>query len=290
MKKLILIALSLLMLLWGCGKDTPAPTDAPIQETEEIVEVTGPEAVLDPEDMTEPLPTEMVLRLVRKTALTGSGEESWHEEYYYDDYGREKLTEEYMEGEVVCSTSVTHTESGRELLYSYPEGRTVTVLETLDEFGNLLSREFIEDGEVEYRTDYTYDDQGRLLSYTTVYTYEGSPLSCTYEYDDLGNQVMVYEYTGDQLMGQTQREFDDQGRKTKAVYTDMLSDWGYTYVYTWEGNTETAVQYDSDGTESRKTITAYDESGNILSQETWQGDVMVSRLEYNYEEIEIIVD
>ena len=289
MKKLIIFLLSLLILLCGCGKEE-MPTEPPVQETEEIIEVTGPEAILDPEDMTEPLPTEFVLRLVRKTALTGSGQESWHEEYHYDDYGREKLTEEYMEGAVICSTSVTYTDSGRELLYSYPEGRTVTVREELDEAGNLLSREFIEDGEVEYRTDYTYDDQGRLLSYTTVYTYEGSPLSCTYEYDDRGNQVMVYEYTGDELMGKTQREFDDQGRKTKAVYTDMLSDWGYTYVYTWEGTTETAVQYDSDGAESRKTITTYDESGNILVQETWQEDVMVSRLEYTYEEIEIIVD
>ena len=289
MKKITILLLSLVILLCGCGKEA-APTEPPLQETEEIVEVTGPEAILDPEDMTEPLPTETVLRLVRKTALTSSGSESWHEEYYYDDYGREKLTEEYMEGEVVCSTSITYTDSGRELLYSYPEGRTVTVLETLDEAGNLLSREFIEDGQVEYRTDYTYDEEGRLLSYTTVYTQEGSPLSCSYEYDDQGNQILVYEYTGDQLVGQTQREFDNQGRKVKAVYTDMLSDWGYTYVYTWEGSTETAVQYDSDGTESRKTITAYDESGNILSQETWQDGDMVSRLEYTYEEIEIIVD
>lgn len=289
MKKITLIALSLLILLCGCVREA-TPTEPPIQETEEIVEVTGPEAILDPEDMTEPVPTEMVLRLVRKTALTAGGNESWHQEYHYDDYGREKLTEEYMDGEVVCSTSVTYTESGRELLYTYPEGRTVTVLETWDGSGNLLTREFIEEGEVEYRTDYTYDEQGRLLSYTTVYTYEGSPLSCTYEYDDQGNQYLVYEYTGEELMGKTEREFDDQGRKVKAVYTDMLSDWGYTYVYTWEGNTETAIQYESDGTESRKTVTTYDESGNILTQETWQGDDMVSRVEYTYEEIEIIAE
>lgn len=301
MKKYLILTLTLLFLLCACGKQeqtTPAtePESEVIQTAPDTVpEATEPEVTEAPGQEAEgetqtPGKTGTAYRLVRMTALDESGNENWHQEYTYDDYGREKLTEQYTDGVITSSTTITYTDSGRELLYTYPEGRTMTVRETWDAQGNLVLWECIEDGAVEYYTEYTYNDQGWLLSYITVYTQEGSTMSCTYEYDDRGNQILVCEYTGDELMGKTQREFDENNRRTKAVYSDALSDWGFTYEYTWEGNTETAVQFDSDGAETMKTVTAYDETGNILSQETWQEGVMVSCTEYTYENIEIIAE
>lgn len=300
MKKILLIVLSLLFLLSGCGKveepAAPAPTEAEvIQTAPAATEAAVPGETESPAEEAEgetetPHKTGTAYRLVRMTALDGSGNESWHQEYFYDDYGREKLTQQYTDGEITSSTSVTYTDSGRELVYTYPEGRTMTVRETWDEQGNLILWECIEDGAVEYYMEYTYNDRGWLLSHTTVYTHEGSPLRCTYEYDDRGNQILVREYTGEELMGETRREYDENNRKTRAVYSDTHSDWGFTYEYTWSGSTETAVQLDSDGSQVMKTVTVYDETGNILSHETWQEGSLVSRTEYTYENIEIIAE
>ena len=301
MKKILFIVLSLLFLLCACSKQeqtTPATEpEAEVIQTApaDVTEATEPEATEaigeEAEGETQtPNKTGTAYRLVRMTVLDENGSESWHQEYFYDDHGREKRTEQYTDGVITSSTAVTYTDSGRELLYTYPEGRTMTVRETWDDQGNLTLWECIEDGAVEYYTEYTYNEKGWLLGYTTVYTQEGSPLSGTYEYDDRGNQILVREYTGDELMGETRREFDENNRRTKAVYSDALSDWGFSYQYTWSGNTETAIQYDSDGTETMKTVTAYDETGNILSQETWQDGVMVSCTEYTYENIEIIAE
>lgn len=296
MKKTLILLLIFVLLLCGCGEKetetTAAPTAAP-----EVVETAAPVTEVptipaDQEAVTEPAEEEVVIVYLptRMSNLDETGAERWHREYAYDAQGR--LTGEWEfsgDGELIYYAAVTYTDSGREWLYTYPEGRTMTIRETWDEQGNLLLWECIEDGAVEYYTEYTYNEQGWLLGYTTVYVHEGSPMSCTYEYDDRGNQIRVSEYTGDELMGTTEREFDEENRVTRAVYVDALSDWTFTNEYTWDGNTETAVQLNGDGQQGMTTITSYDDDGNVLRQETIQVDETVSCVEYTYEPFDIPV-
>lgn len=296
MKKTLILLLTLSALLCGCGGKKTETTGAPAAEPE-VIDTAAPatEKPTIPDDQEAIVaPTEDAVEIVylptRMSNLDENGTERWHREYAYDTQGR--LTGEWefdADGQLTYYAAITYTDSGREWLYTYPEGRTMTVRETWDEQGNLLLWECIEDGAVEYYTEYTYNEQGWMLGYTTVYTQEGSPMSCTYEYDDRGNQIRVCEYSGDELMGTTEREFDAENRVTKAVYVDALSDWTFTNEYTWEGSTETSVQLDSEGNENMKTITSYDASGNILRQETWQADNTVSCVEYTYEPFDIPV-
>lgn len=293
-KKMLIITL-LLLLLSGCGGKTVESTEGYIAPeisetfTDAAEESTAP---AEEEDGTEaPVGDVVMVSLpTRMSSLDENGAERWHLEYTYDELGRQNGEWEFdSNGQLVYYAAITYTDSGREWLYTYPEGRTMTVRETWDEAGNLLLWECIENGEVESYTEYTYNEQGWMLSYTTVYVHEGTPLSGTYEYDDRGNQILALEYSGEELMGRTEREFDEQNRKIKAVYYDVLSDLAFTHEYTWEGNTETAVQFESNGQEDMTTVTTYDDEGNILREETRLADKIVRCVVYTYESFDIPV-
>lgn len=291
MKKITLIILSLVILLCGCGKETPAPTDAPIQETEEIVEVTGPEAILDPEDMTEPLPTEFVLRTTCGAIYNEKGEEILNFEYSYDTYGRMVEFWEYEDGDVSSfSTTVYYSDIEYETNYTYGELQ-YSVRFTCDENGRVIHQERTEDGVITSTTTYSYDDQGNMTAMLMQYT-DGATIdmSYTYTYDDAGNPVRMDEYNAGELAGWQEESFDSEGRSTEIRYYDAAGELIRRTVTTYDGNTRTDISYDMDGAAYMTRIMVTDDHGNTLSQETWQEDVLVSRTEYTIEEIEIIVD
>lgn len=290
MKKITILLLSLLILLCGCGKEA-TPTEPPVQETEEIIEVTGPEAILDPEDMTEPLPTEFVLRTTCGAIYNEKGEEILNFEYSYDPYGRMVEFWEYEDGNVSSFSSTVYiSDAEYETTYTYGELQ-YSVRFTCDENGRVIHQERTEDGAITSTTSYTYDDRGNMLTMVMVYT-EGTTIdmSYIYTYDDAGNPVRMEEYNAGELAGWQEETFDSEGRTTEICYYDVAGELIRRTVTTYDGNTRTDISYDMDGTAYMTRIMVTDDHGNTLSQETWQEDVMVSRTEYTIEEIEIIVD
>lgn len=283
MKKFLMILLVLSLLLCGCNQTEEPETVPPTGDDAIIQDVTGPEAEVDPEDLTEPVATEKVTRLTRTSVLNDKGEEILYREYVYDEYGRQSEYWEYTDGEVTSfSTTVWLSEMGCETVSHFGEN-TSTVHCDYDEQGNLLRQEYPEDGRY---TDYTYDEFGHVL---TVVTSDGSAFRYEYTYDEGGRILVQKEYLGDDLVGRLEMEYDENGREVATAYFYPDGSINYTTMTTYAGDTETRTSFRADGTAYLTQITVTDVQGNILSRETWQGDEMVSRTEYTYEEIEIIV-
>lgn len=292
MKKSLILLLVLSLLLCSCGKTEAAPETAPPAETaaptEYVQEVTGPEAEVDPEDITEPVATETVVRLVRTSVLNDKGEEVLYREYFYDAYGRETEYWEYSDGEVLsfCITNwISDTEA--EITYSYYEDG-ILIHMVYDEAGRPILNEKIEHGTVTSKTTHTYDEQGNTVNtvsvvgdYANTYVYE-------YTYDDRGNILVRQEFMNGDSIGRLEVEYDAEGREIASVYYYPDGTVNYTTRTTYEGDAETRTSFDSDGTAYLTQITVTDQLGNILSRETWQEDMMVSRTENTYEEIQII--
>lgn len=300
MKKTLLITLSLLLLLTGCGKQektpqtenvpvetpgqavteapTAAPTEAPAEEPNE--EAEG--------ETQTPHKTGTAYLPVRMTVLDENGNESWYQEYSYDDYGREKQTTQYMDGYITYSATTAYT-SDTEYETAIQRGGTgYSIRYTCDEAGRVVYQETVENGAVTEYTEYTYDDHGNQLTARMVYGGDETDFSYEYTYDGSGNQLSRKEYQNGELAGWLEMEYDAGGREISSVryYPDgSISD--ETSV-TWSGSTETRESRDVDGYVYMTLVTTYDETGNILTQETWQDGIMVSCTEYTYEVTPII--
>lgn len=300
MKKILPIMLSLLFLLCACGKteEVPQPTEpeaAVIQTSPAETEATEPEATEDPAQEAEgetqtPSKTDAVYRLVRLTVLDDAGSESWHQEYSYDDYGREKQTVQYMDGVITYSASTAYT-SATEYETTIERGDTkYSIGYTCDEAGRVIRQETIQDGTVTESSAYTYDDHGNQLTAQMVYGEDEMNFSYEYTYDGNGNQLTRKEYQDGEQVGYLEMTYDEKGRESASVYYFPDGSVNYSTKSTWEGSTETRISYDSEGNAYMTLVTTYDETGNILSQETWQEGVLVSSTEYTYELIEIIAE
>lgn len=294
MKKIIISLLILALLLSGCGKDTApetsAPTPAPeateITDTTEMTEIPeDQEAVTRPPAETE---TITVTRQVRMASLNENGEEQWYREYTYDDRGRLSTEREVSStGEETYRAAVTYTDTGREILYTYPEGRTATIRETWDAQGNIKLWEYIEDGETEYYTEYTYDQRGLLTGDTTHYVHESAVPRNEYTYDELGNRTGHYEYSGEELTGWLEMSYDEEDRCAETCYYGFDGELVSRTEHSWEGNTEIRSRMDPGGAVYMVILVTYDDSGNLLRQETQQEGFVISCTEYTYESIEI---
>lgn len=298
MKKILPIMLSLLFLLCACGRteEVPQPTEPEVIQTSPAeTEATEPEVTEDPSQEAEgetqtPGKTGSVYRLVRLTALDGTGSESWHQEYIYDDYGREIQTAQYMDGVITYSYTRTYTSGTEYSAISESGGDLSTIRCTLDDAGRALYRELSQDGAIVEISEFSYDQHGNQLSVRTVYDGDESVYAYEYTYDADGNMLSRQEYLNGEAVGRLDMEYDAQGREIASAYSYPDDTPGYCTESTWEGSTETRISYDSEGNAYMTLITTYDETGNILSQETWQEGELISCTEYTYELIEIIAE
>ena len=125
----------------------------------------------------------------------------------------------------------------------------------------LLDLGYDEDGEVNDRTEYTYDDKGNLLECKGSYTYGG--VTTTFR------EVCTYDGNGNKL--------------TEKSYRNGELDYEYTYTYTATGNVATEIYISSSGYKSHYTY-SYDEHDNVVSvKEEYKHDGEVSSYELTYE-------
>ena len=146
-----------------------------------------------------------------------------------------------------------------------------------------------EDGTVDSRTMYTYDDQGNLLSEERDYGDDGTVDSrtvFTYTYDDQGSQLSAeMDYAGDGTVDSRYAYAYDEHGNMLSWETDKnadgTADRRYTYTYDERGNKLSEEEdKDNDGSVDSRYAYTYEEHGNRLSEEQDYG--ADGTVEYRY--------
>ncbi len=289
MKKILALSLALLLLLCGCGKDDPIETEPDLQQTEAPTAATENggegEGILDPT-------TEIRYLIVKKIVTNDAGQELWGTDYSYDDTGFCTQEREYSN---IGSASYSRVNSPDPLgrigssLFTQTDGSQYTVIYTYDEFDRCLREDVTyEDGTTEY-TEYTYNDQGQYL---TLKQYMGGELimdyAFSYTYDGSGRQVAMDEYLAGELLYHVAFTHDDQGREISSVTSLVNGEIQSRTESHWDGLTETRYFYSGEDSEPfMVSVFTYDDAGNVVFEETRQGDTVINRAEYIYEPFEV---
>lgn len=287
MKKAISIILILMILLSACGKDDPAETtlgSETVPTGSESFNGEG-EGVLDPS-------TEIRYLLVKKIVTNEAGQELWGTEYSYDDTGFCTHEREYSNISSAAYIRVNTPDAlGRigSSQFTELDNSQYTVTYTYDEFDRCIREDIrYENGAEEY-TEYTYNDRG---DYLTLRTYISGELamdySFSYTYDGNNNQVAMDEYLFGDLLHHTAFAYDDQGRETGTVTSLVNGEVQSRTESHWDGLTETRYFFSGEETEPfMVSVFTYDAAGNVVFEETRQGDIVINRAEYIYEPFEV---
>lgn len=287
MKRILPIILALALMLCACGKEAPAETTqpaAPAAPETLPAETQEAEGILDPN-------TRIVYLLVRTIVTNDAGQELSGKEFAYDSQG-------------FCVS---------ERQYSNIGGAGYTCLHTPDAQGRILSSAYTEPDGSQYTIDYIYDGNGMVIRQTVTREYNTERTEFTY--DEHGNQLTLMQYLDDELTMDYSFSYtyDGQGRKVAMdVYLsgDLMSHETYAYneegreisststlpsgelqsriESQWEGLTETRLYYSGEDTEPFMiSVFTYDDSGNVVFEETRQGDTVINRAEHTYEPFEV---
>ena len=289
MKKILALLLALSLLLCGCGRENPAETTltpeetaAPTLETENSGEGEG---ILDPT-------TEIRYLIVKKIVTNDAGQELWGTDYSYDDTGFCTQEREYSN---IGSASYSRVNSPDMLgrigssLFTEADGSQYTVFYTYDDFDRCIREDVTyEDGTQEY-TEYTYNDHNQYL---TLKQYMGGELimdyGFSYTYDGEGRQVSMDEYLGGELMYHVAFTYDAEGREIGTVTSLVNGEVQSRTESHWDGLTETRYFYSGEDAEPfMVSVFTYDDNGNVVFEETRQGETVINRAEYIYEPFEV---
>ena len=289
MKKILALILALSLLLCGCGRENPAETTltpeetaAPTLETENSGEGEG---ILDPT-------TEIRYLIVKKIVTNDAGQELWGTDYSYDDTGFCTQEREYSN---IGSASYSRVNSPDMLgrigssLFTEADGSQYTVFYTYDDFDRCIREDVTyEDGTQEY-TEYTYNDHNQYL---TLKQYMGGELimdyGFSYTYDGEGRQVSMDEYLGGELMYHVTFAYDETGREIGTVTSLVNGEVQSRTESHWDGLTETRYFYSGeDASAFMVSVFTYDDAGNVVFEETRQGETVINRAEYIYEPFEV---
>ena len=289
MNRFFALILALSLLLCGCGRENPAETTltpeetaAPTLETENSGEGEG---ILDPT-------TEIRYLIVKKIVTNDAGQELWGTDYSYDDTGFCTQEREYSN---IGSASYSRVNSpdmlGRigSFLFTEADGSQYTVFYTYDDFDRCIREDVTyEDGTQEY-TEYTYNDHNQYL---TLKQYMGGELimdyGFSYTYDGEGRQVSMDEYLGGELMYHVAFTYDAEGREIGTVTSLVNGEVQSRTESHWDGLTETRYFYSGEDAEPfMVSVFTYDDNGNVVFEETRQGETVINRDEYIYEPFEV---
>lgn len=289
MKRLIPIVLSLLLLLSACGRKNPQQTDPTGgTDTPQITETQAPtdsEGVLDPT-------TEIRYLLVKMIVTNDLGQELWGRDYTYDETGFRTGEREYSNiGSASYSRINTPDALGRigKSVFTELDSSQYTVTYTYDEFDRCIREDVLRENGEQERLEYSYNEHG---NYLTLKQYIDGQLvmdySFSYTYDGQGNQVSMDEYLFGELMNHVATVYDADGRELASTTSLVNGEIQSRTESQWDGLTETRHYFSGQETEPfMVSIFTYDDRGNVVFEETRQGDEVLNRAEYIYEPFEV---
>ena len=270
-----LLALLLAMLLSGCSLPVGLPKDsntAPA-EAETTVPTTQPEILKDAYCLTAVRVEYGTERIFESTVSFDEAgvhliavDKADCEDLHYSWSGLLLQSETYdAEGQLYYTMYYTYDEAGRELSWDqvWPDGRTTGLRYTYNEAGQILATQDVRQDDLPgARTEYVYDEQGRL-SKSLSYDYKGDFCStCYYTYDEQGY----------------------------LIRTDTDNEEGYGisegyFLYTYDGNGRLIEKHwNTDSTYSTRGdhYYAYDELGRLVNYQRWSFGSIDSDVTYTY--------
>ena len=105
---------------------------------------------------------------------------------------------------------------------------------------------------------------------------------------DTGRQMSLDEYIFGDLLHHTAFEYDAEGREIGTVTSLVNGEIQSRTTSEWDGLTETRYFYSGQEQEPfMVSVFTYDDNGNVVFEETRQGDTVINRAEYIYEPFEV---
>jgi len=198
--------------------------------------------------------------------------------YQYDQNGQLTLTTDSL-GEL---SERTYDKAGR--LLTVEDGRDVVTTISYDAANRVFTRSVeLDNGEPALTTTYTYDGQGRVTDVTdargvithTEYDKDGrvtavvsdfgsSPhlnLRTEYQYDDVGNVLLVTEGAGSANPRATRYVYDALGRRTSEIADPGSGKLNLTTRYEYDGNGNVVRKIDA---KNDSTRFVYDAAGRLI--------------------------
>lgn len=239
--------------------------------------------------------------VVRESKFDSSGELEERNEYRYSPGGKliehvllfaiEDVTERRVlrrdeQDRLLEELKMYGDDTGERMVYSYDDADHVLSVVRYDE-----------EGELDFREEFTYDEKGDLATRNKFdrdsrvveqlevrrgdqlemvqveYNESGKPVSTTVsKFDAAGNEVSNLQTSPDgKLISAVYSSYDDRGNAVERVYKDFYSK---TIRSEYDDQYRLLSQelFDSTGLLLRKNVYEYDENGNVITEQVFEID------------------
>ena len=284
----LLCAATLCITLCACSSDPNVPSDTTISTNSTITT-----AATDPVGTTAPTQPQISTKTiyVRSSYTNKSDTMDARTEYVYDE--NNLLTEviQYSGTTLTKRYAVTCDENGNYTKWeSKTESETLTAHYFWDEAGRGLGNSQYLNDALQYSITYTWTD-GLLMETVSSMPEQSLETRLQYTYNSENVRVRSDYFVNNSLQRYGVYSIDDQGRVASVSFYLPDGTAHYTTSYIYGTQSETQITQSASGTVTQKIITKYDQHGNVLSTQTYDGrNTLLSTETYTWNAITIPLD
>ena len=267
----VAVATAAALMLAGCGKKEPAAsseaTSTATAESSVVEEATPEEATAEGAEA-DATAAEDLLLSTETLYYSADDEDGVVTVHKYDKNGNEVFRREIDKMSDMDTVTIRELdEDGNAVkIVSYVNGEQNNLYtQVFNDHGDMIERDD-ENGNAIVQYQYTYDDDGRMMSEESYVISDGEQYlnySTTYTYDDTHELPITEVVTNDNGVQTTTRDFDTMA--ADDLYVETISEDGAEDVVYHKRVSDDKTVYYNDGKGSEVT-TEYDENGNMTKQ------------------------
>ena len=156
---------------------------------------------------------------------------------------------------------------------------------TYDEEGNLLSAKLYLNDKFQSSVEYEYNKDSNIVTMTN--TSSNSEITVTefqQEFDAAGQLIKDSSYSDGTFAGSTEYYYDNEGRQTKMVTKHANSDMVITVFYEYDKSGNQILYGIDTGYYISKKEHFYNEENKLYRTDDYRNDELIYRTEYHWEE------